>query len=100
MPKNFEYLWEWYIEVSSDAETMPNGALLPIKYTSWKAWLEMEGHKINDFEFRILKQIDSRYVQEVNREIENMQARLRESNNGGYSGTRNKGRQPRRKAGR
>ena len=96
-PKGFSYLWAWYIEASSDAELNNIGMVFPIKYTSWKAWLEMENYKITDFEFRILKEIDRQYVKCFNKEISDMRERLSEKPNGRYSGTRDKGRQPRRK---
>lgn len=78
IPEEGEYLWEWYMDMTSRIRRVVEGVCVPITPTDWLGWQQITGNEIRPAEHRILGLMDIAFCEEMNKELEGRREAHRE----------------------
>lgn len=78
IPLEGRYLWDWYFSISGSLTRVLNGICHPLPPSEVLAWVKMTETIVYPFEYDILREMDSVFCSEMNKELMDYQARQRE----------------------
>ena len=77
IPKDGQYIWNWFREISAIASNVSDGFYKPIPPSEYLAWQQLTENIVYPWEYDIMFAMDAVYCDEMNKEIQSrQQARL------------------------
>lgn len=78
IPQTGNYLWNIFFEMCESVGRIKNGMCYPIPPSEFKAYFELTETIVYPHEYGILRNMDSVFVIEMNKELQDFQSRQRE----------------------
>lgn len=78
IPDDGFYLWEWYFQISERLRRVRDSVCEPIPPSEFLAWCKASGTIVNALEYGILSAMDDAFCDEMNRELQDYNARMQE----------------------
>jgi hypothetical protein len=79
VPPAGRFLWDWYFDLSESLRRVRAGLCEPIPPSEFLAWREATGNIVYPSEYAILREMDTAYCDEMNKELADFQERQREA---------------------
>jgi hypothetical protein len=83
IPDGGQYLWDWYHELAEGVGRINDGVCRPIPWGEYLAWAKVSGSIVRTDEYAILRAMDASFCDEMNKELQAYQERLRDPTGAG-----------------
>lgn len=77
IPDGGEFIWSWYFQISDGLRRVDDGVCFPIAWSEFNVWAIVTSTEVTSDEFDILRAMDTAFCDEMNKELQAYQERMR-----------------------
>lgn len=79
IPDGGEIIWSWYFQASDGLRRVDDGVCFPIPWDQFLSWSSVTGTIVRSDEYIILRAMDTAFCDEMNKELQAYQERIKQA---------------------